>query len=174
MASRACLGTAALALLLGLAGCAASREARLQEEVERTVDGFSRSLETLGACLEQAPAYAVFPSVGSDPGTRRDAGLLIRSGADPLPCALQRAAGVTTAAGVVYRELVVLTAEDLATLLSTGRLALPAPAEVYDWAVRGSPQDGGTPPGAVTRRMTTPRGGLLFEEPVHGQRIELR
>ena len=60
------------------------------------------------------------------------------------------------------------------TLLAAGALDLPDSAEVYDWAGAWLDEPGAAPPASGTRRITTARSGLLFAEPVHGQRIELR
>ena len=163
-----------LALVALLAGCAASREARLREESERTVAGFSLSLPELGSHLALAAAWAVFPRVGADPTSRRDPGLLYRPGEDPVTCALVRPPPGEPPAGVVYHEMVLLTAEDLAIVLAEGGLDLPDTAEVYDWSGAWLDEPGAAPSAAGTRRITTPRSGLLFAEPVHGQRLELR
>jgi hypothetical protein len=165
---------AALAACVLLVGCAASREARLREQAERTVAGFSASVPELDAHLAQAAGWAVFPRVGADPSSRRDAGLLYRPGEDPLPCTLVRPLPGEPPAGVVYHEMVLLTAEDLATLLAARALDLPDTAEVYDWAGAWLDEPGAAPATAGTRRITTTRSGLLFAEPVHGQRLELR
>ena len=174
MSARRGLCLAVLALAVLVAGCAASRAARLREEADRTVAGFSASVPELEAHLAQAPAWAVFPRVGLDPSSPRDEGLLCRPGEEPLPCTLVRPLAGEPPAGVVYHEMVLLTAEDLAVLLAEGSLDLPDSAEVYDWAGAWLDEPSAAPATSGTRRITTPRSGLLFAEPVHGQRLELR
>jgi hypothetical protein len=162
----------ALVLFAVAPGCAETRaRSQTEERVEEVRSGLLPSAPELETLLAAVPGYAMFPMVGKEPSVLRDRGLLFPSAGNVLLCELVRSSPQSTPGGAIYHELVLLDEVSLRALLASGSLDLPQEVVVLHW--RPNPEQRLELPTDAPLRVTTPRGGLFFEEPLDGHRIEL-
>ena len=171
--SRLRLQVLAAAAAVCLTSCANAPQRDATDPVA-TVDAFRHKSPAVRALLERTSSYAVFPLVGAAQaeGVRaRDPGVLFREGQRVGACDLVRSEPTPRPGRTLYRQIVFF--RDAHILDAPGAWPMVLPSRALDLEVDPAIAIA-IVEAAGTVVFTTDRGGLVYEEPLPAQRIELR
>lgn len=170
--------TKILALLaISFAGCATAPATRtekqnLQSRAETTVREMIARNPAVADAIRNAPAYAVFPSVGKGGvlvGGAYGRGILYEGGQPTGYVSLQQASLGAQLGGQSFAELIVLrTPREIADLKS-GRYGVGADASAV---VLTTGAAGSTTFDPNTTVFVMPRGGLMVDVSISGQQLK--
>lgn len=170
--------TRTIALLAALfAGCATAPSTRaekqsLQTSARATLDEMIARNPAIQDTLHNAPAYAVFPSIGKGGvlvGGAFGQGILYENGVPTGFVSVQQASIGAQLGGQTFAELLVLRTPEQVADVRAGRFTAGAHLGVVVLTAGASTGTNFNPNASV---FVMPRGGLMVDVSVNGQRIK--
>ena len=143
----------------------------LRADVESSIAAFKAADPTLGATLEAAAGYAVFPDVGKGGigvGGAYGRGEVFEKGRRVGFCDMSQASIGLQLGAQTYRELVVFKTGDSLSHFKDGKFAFAANASAVELKAGASTAADYSSGAAV---FTQTKGGLMYEASVGGQRF---
>ncbi len=170
--------TRTIALLAALfAGCATAPATRaekesLQTSARATLDEMIARNPAIQDTIRNTPGYAVFPSIGKGGvlvGGAHGQGILYEHGVPTGYVSVEQASIGAQLGGETFAELLVLRTPEQITDIKAGRFTAGANLGVVVLKESASTQTNFNPNASV---FVMPRGGLMVDVSVNGQRIK--
>jgi len=170
--------TRTIALLAALfAGCATAPSTRaeqqsLQTSARATLDAMIARDARIQGTVQNAPAYAVFPSIakgGFLVGGAHGQGILYEHGVPTGFVAVQQAAVGALLGGQSFAELLVLRTPDDLAAVKAGNFTAGAHLGIVVLTASAGTQTNFNPNASI---FVMPHGGLMVDVSVSGQRIK--